>query len=252
MDELHRSTVFSKIDLRSRYHQILLSPADTFKIAFRTIDGHFEFLVMPFRLTNAPSTFQVTMNDVFREFLRKFVLVFFNDILIYSLDWDSHLGHLQWVLQLLQHHSLFTKYAKCQFGLSQVDYLGHVISHEGVAMDPSKLKAIQEWPVPHSTTSLRGFLGLSGYYRCFVKDYALIAGPLTELLKKNQFGWHKQAQAAFESLKSAMTSLPMLALPDFAVVFDVTTDASSTTIGVVLSHKSILLLFTAKSYARLL
>lgn len=201
------------------------------------MDGHFEFLVMPFGLSNAPATFQATMNDVFRHLLRKFVLVFFDDILVYSPDFDTHMIHLQEVLQLLAHHRLFAKFSKCEFAVSQVAYLGHLVSKEGVSADPEKLQAIQDWPIPVSITALRGFLGLTGYYRRFVRNYAAITTPLTELLKHNKFLWGPQAQAAFDSLKQVMTSLPVLGLPNFFIPFDVTTDASGVAVGAVLSQE---------------
>lgn len=139
LDELHGSTIFSKLDIHSGYHQVLLTLEDTFKTAFRTVDGHFEFLVMPFGLSNAPSTFQATMNDIFWAFLRKFVLVFFDNILVYSKDWGSHLNHLKEVFMVLTSHQFFAKFSKCHFGVAQVDYLEHIISKDGMAADPSKL-----------------------------------------------------------------------------------------------------------------
>ncbi|KAL0303885.1 UNVERIFIED_CONTAM: Retrovirus-related Pol polyprotein from transposon.6 [Sesamum radiatum] len=246
LDELHGAAVFSKIDLRAGYHQIRVSPEDVYKTAFRTIDGHFEFLVMPFGLTNAPSTFQAIMNDIFRPLLRRFVLVFFDDILVYSSTWSSHLCHLAQVLQLLQEHNFFAKLSKCIFGATAVDYLGHVISASGVIADPAKLRTLTDWPTPSSFTTLWAFLGLTGYYRKFVRHYASIATPLTDLLKQSVFCWTDAADAAFANLKRAMVSLPVLRLPDFALPFDVTTDASGSAIGAVLSQQQQPIAFFSK------
>jgi hypothetical protein len=187
LDELYGASHFSKLDLRSGYHQILVAPQDRYKTAFRTHQGLYEWLVMPFGLTNAPATFQSLMNQVFQHLLRKSVLVFFDDILVYSPSWNEHLLHLHEVLQLLRDHCLYAKVSKCSFGVTKIDYLGHIVSGSGVEMDDSKVKAVMEWPLPCNIKQLRGFLGLTGYYRRFIKNYALIALPLTALLKKDQF-----------------------------------------------------------------
>lgn len=246
IDELHGSAVFTKIDLRSGYHQIRLVPEDISKTGFRTLDGHYEFLVMPFGLTNAPSTFQAAMNNLLRPFLRKFALVFFDDILVYSPTWQTHLTHLQQVIEALARHQFYAKLSKCQFGVSSVEYLGHIISFEGVKADPSKLQAMVEWPTPKNIMALRAFLGLTGFYRRFVLNYATIASPLTDLLKANSFTWSEAADIAFQNLKAAMTNLPLLSLPDFTIPFEVTTDASLTAIGAVLSQNSKPLAFFSK------
>ncbi|KAL4290327.1 hypothetical protein GQ457_14G018800 [Hibiscus cannabinus] len=234
-DELGGAQFFSKLDLLAGYHQIRVKAADVSKTAFRTHEGHYEFLVMPFGLTNAPSTFQSTMNDVFRPYLRKFVLVFLDDILIYSQNWQDHLEHVRQVLQKLRDNRLVAKKSKCAFGQTQIDYLGHVVSREGLAVDPAKVEAIRAWPLPTTVKGVRGFLGIAGYYRKFIKGFATIAAPLSNLLCKGDvFQWSESTQQAFDHLKQCLCSAPVLSLPDFDKEFIVETDASGVGIGAVL------------------
>jgi len=237
LDELGAASIFSKIDLRSGYHLIRVAPEDTHKTAFCTFDGHYEFLVMPFGLSNAPSTFQSAMNDFLRPYLRRFVLVFFDDILIYSKCLSDHLLHLSLILDLLSAHQFVAKLSKCVFAVDTVNYLGHIISVNNVAPDPEKTSAILVWPEPRSLTALRGFLGLTGFYRRFVRHYASIAAPLTDLLQGSKFEWNTSASAAFLQLKQHMTSMPVLHLPDFSKIFVIETDASAVAVGAVLSQE---------------
>ena len=234
LDELHGAAHFSKIDLRFGYHQIRVQPEDIHKTAFRTHSGHYEFIVMPFGLSNAPSTFQSAMNDLFRPYLRKFILVFFDDILVYSKDTQQHQIHLQLTLQLLHNHQFYAKASKCMFGQSQISFLGHVVSVQGVGMEQDKVQSVLSWPIPSNVKELRGFLGLTGYYRRFVKNYGVIARPLTELTKKNGFHWSQAAEDAFIQLKHALTTAPVLQLPDFTKPFTVECDASSNGVGAIL------------------
>ncbi|MCO5585991.1 hypothetical protein L7F22_039928 [Adiantum nelumboides] len=184
LDRLHGSKIFTKIDLRSGYYQIRIKESDIPKTAFNTRYGHYEFTVMSFGLTNAPASFNRLMQDIFRPYLDDFVLVFFDDILIYSKDEADHEGHVRKVLEILRQHQLYAKESKCTFCSPQVSYLGFIISADGISVDPKKIKDIVEWPQPTSVSKVRGFQEITGWYRIFVKDYAIIAAPLTGLLKK--------------------------------------------------------------------
>ncbi|XP_074327173.1 uncharacterized protein LOC141665091 [Apium graveolens] len=213
--ELKGGKVYSKLDLRSGYHQIKVNEKDTYRTTFKTHQGHFKFLVMPYGLTNAPASFQALMNEVFEEYLRKFVLVFFDDILVYNSNLEEHKHHLKLVFDKLRANSLFVKWSKCEIAKEEVEYLGHVISSKGVAADQKKIKAMITWPQPKNIKGLRGFLGLTGYYRRFVKDYGVISRPLTQLLKKGSFNWNDDSTTTFQILKEAMSKTPVLALPNF-------------------------------------
>jgi hypothetical protein len=234
MDELHGAVFFSKIDLRSGYHQINIRVQDIEKTTFRCHFGHFEFLVMPFGLTNAPTTFQSCMNHIFRGQLRKYLLVFFDDILIYNKMWDEHLTYLGKVLDIMEGQSLYAKESKCEFGMRELLYLGHIISGQGVQVHQEKIRAIVDWPTPKNLTELRVFFGLCSYYRRFVKGFSQLGAPLTDLTKKCAFYWTEDSQQTFNKMKEVMSTCPVLALPDFSQPFVLECDASGVGIGAVL------------------
>ncbi|KAJ9515263.1 hypothetical protein QJQ45_002393 [Haematococcus lacustris] len=242
LDRLHGATVFSKIDLRQGYHQIRIAPEDIPKTAFSTRYGHFEFTVLPFGLCNAPATFQRLMNDIFRQELDDHVIVYLDDILIFSRTHEEHARHLDRVLSLLRQHKLYAKLSKCEFGRSQTQFLGHIITSTGIACDPNKVVAINSWPVPTTVHEVRSFLGLANYYRRFVNNFSTIAEPLTALTqadghdKQGKVTWTSAQQSAFDALKHALTSAPILIAPDPTQPYTLRCDASGIGIGAVLSQ----------------
>ncbi|KAK8916912.1 hypothetical protein KSP39_PZI022412 [Platanthera zijinensis] len=234
-DQLSNAKVFSKIDLRSGYHQMRINEDDIYKTAFSTRYGHFEFVVMPFGLTNAPAVFMDLMNRVFKEFLDRFVIVFIDDILVYSTNKDEHTEHLKIVLTTLKCHALYAKFSKCEFWLREVAFLGHVITGHGLSVDPAKVEAIINWPRPTTVTEIRSFLGLASYYRKFVNGFSAIALPLTKLTRKNAlFLWTKECQEAFDELKTRLTTAPVLVMPCGIEGFQIYSDASLKGLGCVL------------------
>jgi hypothetical protein len=236
-DRLKGAKCFSKIDLRSGYHQVRIHPDDVPKTAFRTRYGHYEFLVLPFGLTNAPATFMHLMQSVFGPHLDSFVIVFLDDILIYSKTNEEHEQHVRSVLELLRKHKLYAKMSKCEFFKSSISFLGHVVNSDGITMEQDKVKAIREWPPPKSITEVRSFLGLAGYYRRFVKNFSDISAPLTELLQTDvKWEWNDRQQQSFNELKDSISSAPVLVIPDDSLPFVVTTDASVYAVGATLSQ----------------
>ncbi|GJP47589.1 hypothetical protein CLOM_g6771 [Closterium sp. NIES-68] len=235
LDQLRGATVFSKLDLRSGYWQIRMADNYIHKTAFRTRYGSYEYLVMPFGLTNAPATFQVEMNHILQPLLDECVVVYLDDILIYSRDMKQHVEHLRRVFEILRRERFYVKLSKSEFALEKVQFLGHMVSAQGVHVDPKKIEAVRTWKTPENVKELQQFLGFANYYNRFVPQYAKIAAPLTNLLKKNTpYKWERKHQEAVEQLKQALTSAPVLILPDPERDYVIEADASDQAVGAVL------------------
>jgi hypothetical protein len=237
LDRLQSAKYFSKIDLRGAYNLIRIAAGEEWKTAFRTRYGLFEYLVMPFGLTNAPASFQQLMNEVLREFLDISVIVYLDDILIYSETREEHIRHITQVLERLRKHRLWAKAEKCRFFQNSVDFLGYIVSQDGVSMDPAKVKAILEWHSPKTIKDIQVFLGFANFYRRFIKGYSKITEPLTRLLRKDtKFEWSDKAQKAFDTLKTAFTTAPILTHFDPQRPIVLETDASDYALAGIISH----------------
>ncbi|KAH0722292.1 hypothetical protein KY290_004974 [Solanum tuberosum] len=246
-DQLLGASYFSKIDLRSGYRQLRVKGVDIPKTAFRTRYRHCEFLVMSFGLTNALAAFMNLMNIVFRQYLDMFVIVFIDDILIYSRSENEYMDHLRIVLQVLKDHQVFAKFSKCEFWLRSVPFLGHIVSNKGIEVDPKKTNAFKSWPRPLTPSDIRSFLGLAGYYRRFVEGFSSIASPLTTLTqKKAKFVWSEACEKNFQELKDRLTSASVLTLPEGTNGFVVYCDASRVGLGCVLMQNGKVIAYASR------
>ncbi|GJY55623.1 putative reverse transcriptase domain-containing protein [Tanacetum coccineum] len=246
-DQLQGSSVYSKIDLRSGYHQLRVRDEDIPKTAFRTHYGHYEFQVMPFGLTNALAIFMDLMNRVCKPYLDKFIFIFIDDILIYSRSEEEHVEHLKLIMELLKKEELYAKFSKCDFWLSMVQFLSHMIDSEGIHVDPAKIESIKDWTSPKTLTEICQFLDLTGYYRRFIEGFSKIAKPMTKLTQKNvKFDWTEKAEAAFQLLKQKLCSAPILALPEGSENFVVYCDASRKGLGAVLMQREKVIAYASR------
>ncbi|GJX40904.1 putative reverse transcriptase domain-containing protein, partial [Tanacetum coccineum] len=246
-DQLQGSSVYSKIDLRSGYHQLRVREEDIPKTAFRTRYGHYEFQVMPFGLTNAPAVFIDLMNRVCKPYLDKFVIVFIDDILIYSKSKQEHEEHLKLILELLKKEQLYAKFSKCEFWIPKVQFLGHVIDSQGIHVDPAKIESIKDWASSKTATEIHQFLGLVGYYQRLIEGFSKIAKPMTKLTqKKVKFDWSVKEETAFQLIKQKLCSAQILALPEGSEDFIVYCDASIKGLGVVLMQRENVIAYASR------
>jgi hypothetical protein len=250
-DQLRGACVFSKIDFHSGYHQLKIHASDILKAAFTMRYGLYEYTVMSFGLTNAPAYFMYMMNKVFMEYLDKFVVVFIDDILVFSKTEEEHAEHLSLVLQKLREHKLYAKRSKCEFWLKEVFFLGHVVSNGGISVDPGKVNDVLNWKPPTDVGEIRSFLGLAGYYRRFIEGFSKLAKSMTALLEKNvKFVWSDKCQASFEELKKRLTTSPVLVLPDLSKKFSIYCEASHQGLGCVLMQEGRVVAYASRQLRR--
>jgi hypothetical protein len=239
--------VYSKIDLRSGYHQMKIRPSDIPKTTFSTRYDLYEFTVMSFGLLNAPAYFMNLMNKVFMEYLDRFVVVFIDDILIYSKNDSDHEEHLRTVLQKLRDNKLYAKFTTCEFWLDEIPFLGHIISKGGISVDPTKVTTIVGWKIPSSVSMVRSFLGLAGYYRPFIEGFSKIPKPMTSLLEKEkEFKWTWECQESFNQLRFKLMVALVLIMPDLQKSFDIYCDASHQGLGCVLMHEGHVIAYASR------
>ena len=238
LDQLSTARYFTKLDLTSGYWQVRIKENDIPKTAFRTRYGHYEFMVMPFGLTNAPATFQHLMNSIFQDFLDDFVIVYLDDIMIYSKTYEDHLDHLEKVFERLKENKLYAKLKKCEFAKQEVQYLGYIVSQNSIKPEEDKVKAIKDWKQPQNQKDVMSFLGLANFYRKFIDNFSKRSIALTKLIGKNsKFQWNKDQEDAFQDIKNALCQAPVLKSPSRNGTFIVHTDASSEAIGAVLEQE---------------
>jgi hypothetical protein len=245
-DQVGWAKIFSKLDLRSGYHQVRIKDEEK-KTNFRTSYGHYKFVVIPFGLTNAPAMFMCVMNIIFSQYLDKFVLVFIDDILVYSKIEEEHEEHLRIVVQTLRKQKLYAKFDKCDFYQKKIQYLGHVISIESIAVDPEKIRAIMEWLVPKDVEHIRSFMGITGYYCIFIEGFSKIAYPIKSLQKKGtRFNWSPKCQESFNKLKELLTTAPILNVENPDKDFIVCVDASKEGLGGVLTQEGHIICYESR------
>lgn len=238
LKQLRSAQYFTKLDFRSAYNLIRIRQGDEWKTGFSTINGHYEYLVMPFGLANSPSVFQAFINEVFRDMLNQWVIIYIDDILIYSNSLSEHIQHVRAVLKRLIQNQLYAKISKFEFHQSCISFLGYIISPEGVAMDQQKVDSVTQWPQPITIRQLQRFLGFANFYRRFIRNFSTVAAPLTTMVKANnaRLRWNSDAIKAFNQLKARFSSAPILCHPDPNQPFVVEIDASSSVIGAILSQ----------------